>query len=948
MLHSNPLPEDATWSFNATVPPPRRPGFGKHVSFSPQAITLDMVPFPSNRILNADDTSKFILASFEALRFPNTPASTSREYMVRLFQAGFFLNGVQYRFYGHSNSQLRSRSCFLREASSDSELDDRIYSYGEFKKIMNVAKRAKRIGLLFSKAELDWDLDPRWTKDIDDIMVNGEMFSDGCGLMSRRFAVQLSRHKRFIFHGKPYTPCVFQIRYRGYKGVLMLHPELNQDHHVHFRASQRKFAATRDNTFSMVDHSVPYAFGRLNNDIIVLLASLGVTSEALLAKQESYHQWISAASSDWEVAFNFLCAVGQYDFAERLLLDGIEAQGVQTKIRACQMSELASFKKNEKFRSRMIILKSRLLFGVCDPYGVLREGEVHVRVSVPRRGASTLTNTEVMVVRNPCLHPGDCLKLWAVDHPKLAHLVDCVVFSSKGKRAAPSMSSGGDLDGDRFLVMWDPDLVPKKVAESYTYPAPKERVGTQVTRADLAKHFAAYNTMALAKITALHARWVRCSPKGAMGDECQELNALHSQAVDGAPIKIPERLLSPPDPDTPYIIDLLQESAKRFFDSFIPGRLQSAGLPPEAAEAVLSQFLSTEKSSLSEYETLTMATAFARRNGIAIRPYLCHIDFGALATSEKHAFSMQLGLTPENDPYIWNSLIRSEILRPRDLESRDLGGPLRLQRLYTSTVQGRAAFFEYLKEATQQYKRRLIIFKTEDRFSVGVFLRGDIPWDDEPEINDNVLVCPFMPKASEIMSTYWRGTKGYRLHCSENALQLYDKTRANTFIFMVRPPEKSGSDVVTSIALQKISARVQRQCGRVNRTPITSLEIHVVSNRDRVAHQAFDLRFEHVQTDEFLRRFDKTPHPFSANSIDSYDWGDDTLGRQVFAPDAPKDEVARLLLAEPHATVRRYIELAIEHRAEGRVFLLFDILLHSENVPLDDIEACMQQHPPLA
>lgn len=63
-------------------------------------------------------------------------------------------------------------------------------------------------------------------------------------------------------------------------------------------------------------------------------------------------------------------------------------------------------------------------------------------------------------------------------------------------------------------------------------------------------------------------------------------------------------------------------------------------------------------------------------------------------------------------------------------------------------MQGRAAFFEYLKEATQQYKRRLIIFKvrasdtecsmltysglqTEDRFSVGVFLRGDIPWDDE-------------------------------------------------------------------------------------------------------------------------------------------------------------------------------------------------------------------------
>lgn len=71
---------------------------------------------------------------------------------------------------------------------------------------------AKRIGLLFSKAELDWVLDPVWTKDIDDITHNGENFSDGCGLMSKRFAMQLSRHRRIVHHGRPYTPCVFQIR----------------------------------------------------------------------------------------------------------------------------------------------------------------------------------------------------------------------------------------------------------------------------------------------------------------------------------------------------------------------------------------------------------------------------------------------------------------------------------------------------------------------------------------------------------------------------------------------------------------------------------------------------------------------------------------------------------------------------------------------------------------
>ena len=35
-----------------------------------------------------------------------------------------------------------------------------------------------------------------------------------------------------------------------------------------------------------------------------------------------------------------------------------------------------------------------------------------------------------------------------------------------------------------------------------------------------------------------------------------------------------------------------------------------------------------------------------------------------------------------------------------------------------------------------------------------------------------------------------------------------------------------------------------QQLGRVNKTPVLAIEIHVVSNRDRVAHQLFDLWFE--------------------------------------------------------------------------------------------------------
>ena len=66
----------------------------------------------------------------------------------------------------------------------------------------------------------------------------------------------------------------------------------------------------------------------------------------------------------------------------------------------------------------------------------------------------TITGTQVLVTRNPCLHPGDLRKFEAVQHPELSHLVDCIVFPTRGKRPSADLMSGGDLDGDKceFLL----------------------------------------------------------------------------------------------------------------------------------------------------------------------------------------------------------------------------------------------------------------------------------------------------------------------------------------------------------------------------------------------------------------------------------------------------------------------------------------------------------------
>lgn len=191
----------------------------------------------------------------------------------------------------------------------------------------------------------------------------------------------------------------------------MLHPELDKGTDpdkkilVQFRRSMKKFSTTTNTTFSVVDFSSPYSFGRLNNDIIVLLSSLGISNEKLLAKQDTYFQWISDASQNITGAIDFLSCLSQHSLVERVLIDGLDDPDVIKRIRSLQKGEVAGFRKNEKMRARMMIHKSRLIFGVCDPYKVLKEGQVHIRITT-RKGASTPINGDVLVVRNPCLHPG--------------------------------------------------------------------------------------------------------------------------------------------------------------------------------------------------------------------------------------------------------------------------------------------------------------------------------------------------------------------------------------------------------------------------------------------------------------------------------------------------------------------------------------------------------------
>lgn len=119
ILRQNPTKTEDSWIFEVpeqVLRPPRTITAdvitGKLVIFNKDSISLTMQRLPSNRVLRADDPSKFILVSFGGFRLPDTTLRESSEYILRFLTKGLFLNGVQYHFYHHSNSQL-VRTSFL-------------------------------------------------------------------------------------------------------------------------------------------------------------------------------------------------------------------------------------------------------------------------------------------------------------------------------------------------------------------------------------------------------------------------------------------------------------------------------------------------------------------------------------------------------------------------------------------------------------------------------------------------------------------------------------------------------------------------------------------------------------------------------------------------------------------------------------------------------------------
>mmetsp|Transcript_14122 Transcript_14122/g.17816 ORF Transcript_14122/g.17816 Transcript_14122/m.17816 type:complete len:162 (+) Transcript_14122:377-862(+) len=146
-------------------------------------------------------------------------------------------------------------------------------------------------------------------------------------------------------------------------------------------------------------------------------------------------------------------------------------------------------------KARVKVKDACVLIGVPDEQGVLEEGEVFIQIEynywmtedaggVTKDQLKRLSNRQkhqlkmqksistaktrlvvpgpILLTKNPCVHPGDIRKVQTLTQEKdperfgkLAHLYNVIVFPTKGARPLQNMMSGGDLDGDVYMAIWD-------------------------------------------------------------------------------------------------------------------------------------------------------------------------------------------------------------------------------------------------------------------------------------------------------------------------------------------------------------------------------------------------------------------------------------------------------------------------------------------------------------
>ncbi|XP_021821147.1 probable RNA-dependent RNA polymerase 1 [Prunus avium] len=552
----------------------------------------------SNRVLRnyPEDIDNFLRVSFvdedmgkmrsgDLCPRTNSTTSTEEERRTGVYERilstlrnGIVIGEKKFEFLAHSSSQLREHSVWMFASRSELTAQDIRNWMGDFSEIKNVAKHAARLGQAFSSSRETFDVGRDEIEFIPDVKTERGgvkyCFSDGIGKISAEFAGRVASKC-----GKSTPPSAFQIRLGGYKGVVAVDPTLSKK--LALRDSMCKYQS--NNTKLDVLAWSRYQPCFLNRQLITLLSTLGVPDIVFVKKQNEALKQLEGVLADPLRALQALEMIFQGEVTDVLkeMLACSYKPDAEPFLSLMLQAFCASKLVELRTKTRIFVPNGRSLMGCLDETGTLEYGQVFVQCSQRAvfggNSNSSATSSEdtfiveenVVVAKNPCLHPGDVRVLRAVNVPALHHMVDCVVFPQKGNRPHPNECSGSDLDGDFYFVSWDPDLIPPRQVLPMNYtPAPTIALDHDVTMEEVTESFTNYIVNDnLGIICNAHTVFADTERQKAASAPCIKLAELSSHAVDspktGVVVEVPRCVRIHKYPDFMEKVDKPTYESKR-------------------------------------------------------------------------------------------------------------------------------------------------------------------------------------------------------------------------------------------------------------------------------------------------------------------------------------------------------------------------------------------------
>jgi RNA-dependent RNA polymerase len=526
----------------------------------------------SNRVIRQfrQHEDRFLRVKFRDESYKGTIMNFGDDTMDELFtrvkrtmKNGIVVGDRHYEFLAYGNSQFREHGAYFFAPTSTLTTEMIRDWMGDFEGIKIVAKYASRIGQCFSTTRAM----PNSVaiNRIPDIKRNGYCFTDGVGKISL-FSAQITALEMGLSSFADDCPSVFQFRLGGLKGVLSVDPSLKGPL-IEVRPSQEKFpAAYKGLEICRISQN---ATAYLNQQIVLVLSALGVPDGVFMKMLRNMLSRLESAMSDSTVATDML--LRNIDLNQStvqlatMIVDGFMAANDPFFMSCLRLWRAWSI-KFLKEKAKISVEKGAFVLGCVDETGILKGHnnknpssdfthnvnllpEIFIQVTDPENKGFKVIEGVCTLARNPSLHPGDVRVCRAVDVPQLRHMRNCVVLPSTGDRDIASMCSGGDLDGDDYLVMWDPDLLPEEwnhAPMDYTAPPPVISDGPVTIDAMTSFFVTHMKNDTLGRIAVAHRYWADKEDDGVKHDTCLQLAALHSMAVDyaktGVPAEMPKEL----------------------------------------------------------------------------------------------------------------------------------------------------------------------------------------------------------------------------------------------------------------------------------------------------------------------------------------------------------------------------------------------------------------------